>query len=126
MGFGEAIASGFRNYAGFAGRAPRSEYWFWVLFAVLISSATAVIDLMVFPDMDFGPVNTLTGLGLFLPGLAVAVRRLHDLDRTGWWWLIAFTGIGLILLFVWACFRGTPGPNRFGPDPLAGFLPVAA
>jgi uncharacterized membrane protein YhaH (DUF805 family) len=54
-----------------------------------------------------------------LPGLAVWVRRLHDIDRTGWWLLIVFTVIGIILLVAWACTRGTPGPNRFGPDPLA-------
>jgi len=55
---------------------------------------------------------------LLLPGIAVAARRLHDLDRTGWWLLIAFTGIGIILLIVWDCMKGTTGPNRFGADPL--------
>jgi uncharacterized membrane protein YhaH (DUF805 family) len=54
-----------------------------------------------------------------LPGLAVAARRLHDIDRTAWWLLILLTGIGAILLVIWYCFKGTPGPNRFGPDPLA-------
>jgi uncharacterized membrane protein YhaH (DUF805 family) len=50
----------------------------------------------------------------------MAIRRLHDIDRTGWWVLLALTLIGAILLIVWACFKGTDGPNRFGPDPLAG------
>jgi uncharacterized membrane protein YhaH (DUF805 family) len=65
------------------------------------------------------PVHSLASLALFLPGLAVSVRRLHDLDRTGWWLLIILTGIGLILLLIWFCLRGTTGPNRYGPDPLA-------
>ena len=57
---------------------------------------------------------------MLIPNISVAVRRLHDIDRTGWWFLIAFTIIGALVLFIWACMRGTPGPNRYGPDPLAG------
>ena len=60
----------------------------------------------------------VVSLALLLPGIAVSARRLHDLDRTAWWLLIAFTGIGLILLLVWDCMKGTTGPNRFGADPL--------
>ena len=67
-----------------------------------------------------GPIGTIVSLALFLPGLSVSVRRLHDIDRTGWWVLLSFTIIGIILLIVWDCMRGTPGPNRFGPDPLGG------
>jgi uncharacterized membrane protein YhaH (DUF805 family) len=120
MGFTQAIASGFQNYVNFSGRAPRSEYWFWVLFAVLASIAGGLIDLALFRNMDVSPVQSLIGLALFLPGLAVSIRRLHDLDRTGWWFLLVFTIIGAIVLLVWDCMRGTIGPNRFGPDPLGG------
>jgi len=120
MGFTQAISSGFSNYVGFSGRACRSEYWYWTLFAIIVAIVAAVIDVVVFPDMEVRPVSTIVSLALFLPGLAVAIRRLHDLDRTGWWFLIAFTGIGLILLFVWYCMKGTTGPNRYGPDPLGG------
>ena len=67
-----------------------------------------------------GPISALVSLGLFLPGLAVAVRRLHDVDRSGWWLLLAFVPlIGIIVLIVWWCTEGTRGPNRFGPDPKA-------
>ena len=59
-------------------------------------------------------LSTFFSLAHLLPSLAVAVRRLHDTDRSGWWFLIVFTGIGAIVLFVWYCFRGTPGQNRFG------------
>lgn len=119
MTFGQAIASGFQNYVTFSGRAARSEYWYWVLFVILVSIATYALDAVIFPDSETGPINLLAGLALFLPGLAVGIRRLHDLDRTGWWFLIAFTIIGLVLLFVWACMKGTAGPNRFGPEPQA-------
>ncbi len=121
MTFTEAIASGFRNYVNFTGRAARSEFWYWVLFAILASIAAGLIDLGLFPGSQISPINTLVGLALFLPGLAVSVRRLHDLDRSGWWVLLIFIPlIGLIVLIIWNCMRGTPGPNRFGPDPLAG------
>jgi len=120
MNFQDAIRSGFRNYVTFSGRASRSEYWYWVLFALLVAIAASIIDGMIFPFASTGPIQGLTSLVLFLPGLAVSMRRLHDIDRTGWWWLIAFTVIGIILLLIWACTRGTAGANRYGPDPLAG------
>lgn len=118
MNFGEAIASGFRNYVGFDGRAPRSEYWFWVLFVILIEIATRFIDIILFGSDGISPVYGLALLALLLPCIAIGIRRLHDLDRTGWWMLLALTGIGGLVLLVFFCMRGTPGPNRFGPDPL--------
>ena len=123
MNFGQAIKSGFTHYVTFSGRACRSEYWYWTLFVVLVTIGAAIIDRSIFDFEEptttgvFGP---LTSLIFFLPGLAVSVRRLHDLDRTGWWLLIVFTLIGVILLLIWDCIKGTTGPNRFGPDPLAG------
>lgn len=118
MDFGEAIRSGFQNYATFRGRASRSEFWFWTLFAVLLTVAAGMVDAVLFPGSNLA--GLAVALLLFIPGLTIGVRRLHDLDRTGWWILIGFTGIGLILLIVWSCMQGTAGPNRFGPDPLAG------
>ena len=119
MTFGQAISSGFQNYVNFSGRASRSAYWYWTLFAVLMSIASKLLDVTLFPGLDTSPINSLVGLALFLPGLAIAVRRLHDLDRTGWWLLIIFTVIGILVILIWFCMRGTAGPNRFGPDPLA-------
>lgn len=121
MNFGQAAVSGFRNYVNFSTRAARSEFWYWALFNFLISLVTAFVDIAVFGvDADIYSINSLASLVLLLPSLAVAVRRLHDIDRTGWWVLIAFTGIGILVLIYWDCVRGTSGPNRFGPDPLAG------
>jgi uncharacterized membrane protein YhaH (DUF805 family) len=114
MGFGEAIRSGFSNYVTFGGRAIRSEFWYWVLFGFLAQIVTSIIDYGILGHQITTP---LLSLAIFLPGLAVSIRRLHDLDRTGWWIFIAFLPlIGAILLIVWYCSRGTVGPNRFGPD----------
>jgi uncharacterized membrane protein YhaH (DUF805 family) len=121
MGFGEAIASGFANYVNFNGRAYRAEYWLWVLFTIIGALATGIVDAAVFgynPGGGVSPLNTIFDLVTILPSLAVGARRLHDLDRTGWWLLLLLTVIGTILLIVWFCLRGTSGPNRYGPDPL--------
>jgi len=124
MTFTEAIRSGFQNYVGFSGRAIRSEYWFWHLFYFLVVIAAVIIDLALFRRSGSSPISTLAELALLLPSIAVAIRRLHDLDRTGWWFLLVFLPIiGGIWLFIWFCTWGTVGPNRFGPDAL-GILPV--
>lgn len=116
MGFGQAIASGFSNYVNFSGRACRSEYWFWSLFIFLAEIVTSFIDMV----LGFSATTGLFGLATFLPSLAVAIRRLHDLDRSGWWILLALIPvIGWIILIIWDCTKGTEGPNRFGPDRLA-------
>ena len=115
MNFGEAISSGFSNYVNFSGRAARSEYWFWVLFTIIAEIVTGIVDVL----LGITLVTTLFVLVTLLPGVAVAVRRLHDLDRTGWWLLLVFIPlVGAIVLIVWFCTIGTRGYNRFGPDPL--------
>lgn len=119
MDFVQAIGHCFHNYVSGHGRASRSEYWYFALFVAIMSIVAAILDHAMFPLMDKGPFGLIVSLGLLLPSWAVAIRRLHDLDRTGWWVLIAFTLIGLVVLLVWYCLRGTQGPNRFGPDPLA-------
>jgi len=114
MSFGQAISTCFSKYVTFDGRAARPEYWYWVLFAVVASLVLAIID----HALSFGVLQILFVLATFLPGLAVLIRRLHDVDRSGWWWLIAFVPVvGVILLIVWLCQPGTPGPNRFAPAP---------
>jgi uncharacterized membrane protein YhaH (DUF805 family) len=114
MNFAEAISSGFSKYVQFGGRACRSEYWYWTLFVVIATVVANIIDGV----LGIGLVGGIVGLGLFLPGLAVSARRLHDIDRTFWWILLAFTIIGTLVLIYWACQPGTAGPNRFGADPL--------
>jgi uncharacterized membrane protein YhaH (DUF805 family) len=121
MNFIEAVSSGLQNYVNFSGRAIRSEYWYWVLFVIILCGVFGAIDEWLYPGFQMGPfswVNLAVVLASILPSLAVSVRRLHDIDRTGWWILIGVTGIGTIVLIYWACLRGTLGPNRFGPDPM--------
>ena len=118
MNFVDAIKSGFSNYVTFSGRANRPAYWYWVLFTVIGAIVAMIIDAAAL-GYDVGgasPLTSIFDLVTFLPSLAVAARRLHDTDRTAWWLLIALTGIGSILLIVWFCFKGTEGPNRFGPS----------
>ena len=86
MDFGQAITTGFKKYVTFAGRASRSEYWFWVLFSLIGGIVTGTLDYAIFSENDFAnPLNSIFNLILFLPSLAVGIRRLHDIGRTGWW-----------------------------------------
>jgi uncharacterized membrane protein YhaH (DUF805 family) len=116
VGFGEAISRGFRNYFNFSGRATRAEYWWWGLFIVLVSIVLQVVDTL------FGEVgqwvSLLVQLAVLLPSLALGARRLHDINRAGWWQLLWFVLlIGGIVLIVWAIKRGDKGPNKYGPGP---------
>jgi uncharacterized membrane protein YhaH (DUF805 family) len=121
MGFVGAIATCFRKYVDFTGRARRAEYWWFVLFYCLLVGALTAVDVTMMINAQIGGslLSSLGSLALFLPTLAVAVRRLHDTDRTGWWILIGLIPlIGWIIYLVFMCQRGTEGPNRFGEDPL--------
>lgn len=117
MGFGEAIATGFRKYARARGRAARSEFWYWTLFSMLAGLAANIADGIVTSAMhatDYGILSSLVNLVLLLPGLAVTIRRLHDTDHSGWWMLLPITIIGIIPYVIFLCRAGTPGANRFG------------
>lgn len=99
------------NYVNFTGRAQRSEFWWFALFAVVVSLVLGAIS----------PVLTsVFALAVLLPGIGVAVRRLHDVGRSGWWYLLVLIPVlgSLILIFAFFIHRGTSGDNRFGPDPL--------
>ena len=112
-----------KKYAEFSGRARRAEYWYFVLFYVLIFFALSIVDGVAGTfDDEFG-VGLLGGLfvlGTFIPSLAVTVRRLHDTDRSGWWILLNLVPlVGGIIVLVFTCLDGTSGDNRFGPNPKA-------
>jgi uncharacterized membrane protein YhaH (DUF805 family) len=92
--------------------------WYWFLFSLIGVVVAGIIDAAVFPDQELSPVSALFNLVTFLPSLAIGIRRLHDIDRSGWWVLLAFTVIGVFVLLYWACKRGTRSKNRFGPDPI--------
>lgn len=102
MSFVDSVKSGLRNYANFKGRAVRSEYWWFALFTILADGAAS----------GFGDaLGNLVSVALLLPSVAVGVRRMHDVDKRGWWLLFPFVNIFLLAQ------RGNTGENRFGPPP---------
>ncbi len=121
MTFVQAIQNGFKNYVQFNGRARRSEYWWWVLFVALIA---LIPDVMMQGEMARGAPGIgaslygLVMLATFLPSLGLVVRRLHDTNHSGWWYLLIFTGIGALLILYWVIIKGTAGSNKYGADPL--------
>lgn len=115
MGFGEAIGTCFSKYITFNGRARRAEYWYWTLFVFLLQFAIAFLGRLTGHAATATSVSQLVSILLLLPGLAVFARRMHDTDRSGWWFLLCFTIIGVFVLLVWLCQEGTKGTNRFGP-----------
>ena len=130
MTFGQSIATCFRKYAVFEGRAGRAEFWWFTLFQVLVSAVLQAVTLTAqaaFPPAtpnSISPmvalangVGLLVSLGLLLPSLAVGARRLHDIDKSGWWQLLLFACcVGWIILIVWWATRSS-SPNRFGGGP---------
>ena len=113
------------NYCNFEGRAPRSEYWWFTLFLALLEIVTSVLDgflgtyTVTSSGKMIGFINLIFLLAILLPSIAVAVRRLHDTDRSGWFYLLVFIPlIGSIILLVFFVQQGTNGRNRFGDDPL--------
>ena len=112
-----------KKYAVFGGRARRKEYWYFVLCNVIVSLVLSGLDALLGTFSSSANVGLLSGiyaLAIIIPTLAVSVRRLHDIDRTGWCVLIHLVPvIGSIVLLVFAVLDGTPGQNRFGPNPKA-------
>lgn len=116
----EATKACFSKYATFSGRARRAEYWWFILFTILVSIPLGIIDGLML-NSEFGLLGNIWSLAVFLPTLAVGARRLHDTDRSGWWLLLYLVPIiGWIFLIVWSATPGNKGDNRFGPDPLRG------
>ena len=113
MDFSTAIKTCFSKYAVFSGKASRSEFWYFFLFGFIGGLVTLIIDSMIlgFSSDDIGPINSIFTIITFLPYLAVGARRLHDINRSGWWQLIALTGIGIVLLIVWWAMEGKQKSN---------------
>jgi uncharacterized membrane protein YhaH (DUF805 family) len=119
MDFGQSIKTCLNKYATFSGRAQRSEYWYFLLFMMIVNIVTSILDAAILEDL---PIFSLFAtLALLVPSISVSVRRLHDTDRSGWWLLLGFIPVvGVIVLVVFFCQRGTVGSNQFGSDPLQG------
>ncbi len=137
MNFIQSISTCMRKYVTFSGRATRSEFWWFYLFTILVNlvatsqASSFVPNLLDGQDMTenessyflnnffFLYLSTITSLILLLPSLAVAVRRLHDVGRSGLWILIAFTVIGIIPLLIWYVKDTKDEENVYGPNPKA-------
>ena len=117
MDFQTSIKTCFNKYAVFSGRASRSEFWFFVLFAFLGGIISSIIDVMIlgYPFEEDGPINLIFTIALMIPSISVAARRLHDINKSGWWQLLWITIIGGILLIIWYATDGERKKNRFGP-----------
>lgn len=108
------------KYAQFTGRSRRSEYWYFFLVNIILSYGLQGLALATEMSI-FGILSAVVGLALFIPGLAVGVRRMHDIGRSGWWLLIVFIPlVGFILLIYWMASDSQPGANEYGPNPKTG------
>jgi uncharacterized membrane protein YhaH (DUF805 family) len=118
----------FENYANFSGRARRSEYWYYSLMTIIILILVTFIDSLTgmnFAPLPYGYLYLAYALATFLPGMAVGVRRLHDVGKSGWFFLIILIPlIGSIWLLVLFCSEGESGTNAYGPDPKNDFQEI--
>lgn len=116
MSFGEAVRAGFRNWSDFGGRASRTEYWLWTLAMIGIYLLLTVV--VAAADSSILALALVAWVVIvFIPTLSIFVRRLHDVGRSGWWWLIGIIPFGSFVLLVFTFLDSTPGPNRWGPPP---------
>lgn len=109
------------QYADFKGRARRKEYWMFTLFNIIFAILCMGLDNLIgmtFSDLPYGFIYVLYILIVFIPGLAVAVRRLHDIGKSGWYYFIGLIPIaGPIVLLVWFCQDSQLGTNKWGENP---------
>ncbi len=112
-----------KKYAVFTGRARRKEFWFYSLFNMIALIVAMIVDNVLglrFEDELFGPIYTLYILATLLPSLAVSVRRLHDVGKSGWFLLLNLIPfIGPIWLLILVCGDSAPGGNQYGANPKA-------
>ena len=110
-----------KDYAVFTGRARRQEFWMFTLFNILIAIALMIIDGVggfMIGDSGIGVLYLIYVLAVIIPCIAVNVRRLHDTNRSGWWYLrVLIPFLGALILLIFMCLDSTPGDNQYGPNP---------
>jgi uncharacterized membrane protein YhaH (DUF805 family) len=119
MSFQEAVRVCLSKYVDFNGRARRSEYWWFVVFNAVATTVGSVIDAIIGTRSgNVGAIEVLVGLALILPGIAVGVRRLHDVSQSGWWLLLALVPfLGALVLILVFFIRDSHPANQYGPSP---------
>jgi uncharacterized membrane protein YhaH (DUF805 family) len=105
-----------KKYAEFSGRARRQEYWMFTLIYILMYAGLAVVEGMI---LGTPFISSIFLLAMFLPTISVAIRRLHDTGRSGWWLLLSLIPIVSIVLVVFMCLDSEEGDNDYGPNPKA-------
>lgn len=114
ISFCEAIKMGFESYSFFGGRSSRSEFWWWNLFGFIVGIVFGIISALVNSDVP----TWIAAVALLLPNIAICVRRLHDIGKSGWWYLLNFILIiGSIILIVWYCKPSQEFENEYGEEP---------
>ena len=112
-----------KKYAVFSGRARRKEFWMFVLFNFIAVIVAGILDNILnttYSNQSTGIISTLYSLAVLLPGLGVAIRRMHDLGKSGWWVLVSLIPIaGIIWYIVLVATEGQHGDNQYGADPKA-------
>ena len=117
MDFQTSIKTCFNKYADFSGRALRSEFWFFCLFCLLGGVITLIIDVMILGysiESSFTPMNLIFTVAILIPSFSVTARRLHDINKSGWWQLIYITIIGILLMIIWNATEGENKKNKYG------------
>ncbi len=121
----QAARTGIGKFADFSGRSSRAEYWYFMLPVIILLFAAQLVDTLLLNGMMV--LSLILGLATFFPILSAGVRRLHDTDRSGWWLLVGlFPVIGALVVVYLCCRPGTPGENRFGPEPSTASLEALA
>jgi uncharacterized membrane protein YhaH (DUF805 family) len=118
LSFNESVGTCFRKYFDFSGRARGSEYWYFFLFSFLVGWIAVFLDTGLFGTAfeDYGPLNMITSVGLFIPSISAASRRLHDSGKSGWWQLLYLTVIGVFLLLYWLIRKGDDNENSYNSN----------
>ncbi len=114
MNMEQAVRTVLGKYADFSGRAQRSEYWYWVLAVVIGSILTSIVDAII----GISLLNIVFTLAIVVPSIAVGVRRLHDISKSGWFYLLFLIPIvNIVLAIVWFALEDSHPDNEYGPNP---------
>ena len=122
VGFLESLSLFFKNYLNFSGRSGPSAYWWYLLWSLIFTILFALIDSLALDISaeDLFSLSSAFALITLIPSISLSFRRLHDIDKSGWWLLISLTIIGIPVLIYWAIKAGDRQENSYGADMEAG------